>query len=108
MGDESVVRSLRRAEHDVDEIFKWLRGHSPLGAQSWFQALEAGVERLATMADSCSAAPDAALLNRDLRQCLFKTTHGRTCRAVFMIADGNVFVLRIRGPGQPLLQDDEI
>jgi hypothetical protein len=39
---------------------------------------------------------------------LFKTRRGRYYRLVYVIAEDEVHVLRVRGPGQPDLLPDEI
>ena len=44
----------------------------------------------------------------EVRQFLFKTRRGRTYRAVYVIMDDEVRILRVRGPGQPPLTDDEM
>lgn len=45
---------------------------------------------------------------RDVRQVIFKTRHGREYRALFAIMDETVVILHLRGPGQDLLDPDEI
>ncbi len=102
------VSILPRAELDVDAIYFWLQSRSPKGSQAWFLAFEQALGRLATDADTCGSAPEAQRLNRDLKQCLFKTRRGRTYRAVFIIDDIEAIILRVRGPGQPILKVDEI
>ncbi len=42
------------------------------------------------------------------RPFFFKTPHGRTYRGVFTIVDDEIRVLRVRGPGQPSLEPDEL
>jgi hypothetical protein len=43
-----------------------------------------------------------------LRQATFRTRHGRTYRAVFTIVGDQVRILRVRGPGRPPLEADEL
>lgn len=102
------VSILPRAEIDVDAIYFWLLSRSPKGAHAWFVAFEQALDRLSTDADSCGSAPEAEQLNRGVKQCLFKTRRGRTYRAVFVIDDFEAIILRVRGPGQPTLKEDEI
>ena len=52
--------------------------------------------------------PEDKLTHLELRQLLFKTRHGLTYRAVFTMLDDDVFILRLRGPGQPPLGPDEM
>lgn len=97
-----------RAERDIDSIFSWLAERSPLGTRKRLQAIDQALERMATETDSFSAALEAEALNEKLKQCLFKTSKGRTYRAVFLIEKQTVFILRVRGPGQPPLMSDEV
>jgi hypothetical protein len=54
----------------------------------------------------------AAVENSDcqiaLKQALFSTRHGHIYRAVFAIVGHQVRILRVRGPGQPPLLDNEL
>jgi plasmid stabilization system protein ParE len=102
------VVALRRADADVRHITRWIAQRSPQGAQSWLDAYEALLERLAEHPDSCPAAFEDPECSIPLKEALFRTRHGRTYRAVFTIAGDEVRILRIRGPGQPTLQDDEL
>jgi len=102
------VIASRRADADARQITRWIAQRSLQGAQAWLDAYEALLERLAEYADSCPAALEDAECSIRLRESLFRTRHGRTYRAVFTIAGDEVRILRIRGPGQPPLQDDEL
>lgn len=102
------VLALRRAEAEVRHTSRWLADRSFSGACSWLDAYEQLLTRLAENADSCSAAIEDADLSIPLKQALFGTTHGHAYRAVFTIIGNEVRILRIRGPGQPPLQSDEI
>ena len=53
-------------------------------------------------------APENKPASRELRQSLFKTPRGRRYRAVFVVVENEVRVLRIRGPGQSELEPDEM
>jgi plasmid stabilization system protein ParE len=102
------VLALRRAEADVRHITRWLSQRSPQGAISWLDAYQQLIERLAKHADSCASALENADCNPALKQALFGTRSGRAYRAVFTIVGDQVRILRVRGPGQPPLQDDEL
>lgn len=99
---------LPSAQSDVEIIYLWLRERSQLGAASWFQAFELMLDRLADAPLEFPAAPESEPLQRSLRQALFKSPRGRTYRAVFLIEEDAVYVLRVRGPGQPPLTSDEL
>jgi plasmid stabilization system protein ParE len=102
------VIALHRAEEDVGHITRWIAERSLQGAEAWLDAYEQVLAHLAENADSLATAPESVDCNIPLKQALFKTAHGRTYRAVFTIAGNEVRILRVRGPGQPPLQDDEL
>ena len=102
-----IVRELPKAKCDKHHIFRWLFERSPQGAAAWLDAYDRMIERLMTSADSFPAAYENRDLELDVKQVLFKTKRGRIYRAVFHIDAPDVFILRIRGPGQaPVVTDD--
>jgi plasmid stabilization system protein ParE len=100
------VIALRRADADVRHITRWIAQHSTQGAEAWLEAYEQLLARLVEHADSCPAALEGADCTVPLKEALFRTRRGGAYRAVFTIAGRDVRILRIRGPGQPPLQDD--
>lgn len=102
------VIALRRADADVRHITRWIAQHSTQGAEAWLEAYEQLLARLAEHADSCPAALEGADCTVPLKEALFRTQHGRTYRAVLTILGDEVRIMRVRGPGQPPLQDDEL
>lgn len=104
------VRVLRRARQDADAIVDWIGNvrQSPQGAQSWLQAYERAAAKLRDAPHRHGFAPENEHVPIELRQFLFKTRRGRRYRGIFTIDGNEVLILRIRGPGQPLLQPDEI
>jgi plasmid stabilization system protein ParE len=102
------VIALRRAEADVRHIARWIAQRSQQGADSWLDAYEQLLIRLAEQPDSCAAAAEDSQCSVPLKQALFGTRQGRIYRAVFTIVGDQVRILRVRGPGQPPLQDDEL
>ena len=102
------VVSLRRANDDVRHITRWIAERSVQGANAWLDAYSALVDRLAEHPDAFATALEDPDSNIPLKQALFRTQHGRTYRAVFTIVGKDVRILRIRGPGQPPLRDDEL
>ena len=99
---------LPRAEVDIAEIYNWLDKRSTVGAKRWFRAFEEALDRISISPLEFGFANEAARLKQPIRQLLFKTPKGRTYRAVFLFSDDNIFVLRIRGPGQPPMANDEL
>lgn len=102
------VRILSRAQHDAQSIFDWLEPHSRQGAVRWWAALEAAIQLVGASPQQFGLAPESSLSSLALHQFFFKTRHGRMYRGVFVIVENEVRVLRIRGPGQAPLADDEL
>ncbi len=102
------VRETELATRDGDAIFLWLHERSPEGARSWLDAYDAMLDRLAQRAPSFGLAPESEHTSLDVRQALFKTRKGRTYRALFTVMENEVFVLRVRGPGQRPMRDVEL
>jgi len=103
-----VVVVLRRAQWDVDHIYDWIAKRSPAGAESWYSALKRAVTGLSHHPESCSLAPESQELHREIRQCFFKTRRGRLYRLLFIVAESEVRILRVRGPGQPPVSHQEV
>jgi plasmid stabilization system protein ParE len=102
------VRILPRAERDAQQIFNWIAERSPDGAVRWWDAFDTAVEKLAARPLGYGLAPEDELTDHKLQQFLFKTRRGRTYRGVFVVVDDEVRILRIRGPGQPPMEADEL
>ena len=96
-----------RAEQDA-QIFDWIAERSPDGANRWFAAFEHATKEVAQGSRPYGLAPEGQHVTYELRQFLFKTSHGRIYRGVFTVVGDEVRVLRIRGPGQPPLTADEL
>lgn len=97
-----------RAEQDAQKIFDWIAERSPQGANHWFAAFQVATRKVLENPLSYALAPENELLQCDLRQFLFKTRQGNVYRGLFTVADDEIRILRIRGPGQPPLSRDEI
>jgi plasmid stabilization system protein ParE len=102
------VVALRRADVDVRHITRWLLQKSPSGALSWLRAYDRLISQLQENAGSYPAALENSDSSVALKEALFRTRRGKTYRAIFAIAGDEVRILRVRGPGQPPLQDDEV
>ena len=103
-----AVRELPGARKDKQAILEWLLERSSQGAAAWLDAYDDALARLGDHADTYGQAlENDDCLQVDVRQLLFKTRRGRVYRIVFFIEQRDVFVLRVRGPGQPPLQPDD-
>lgn len=96
------------AASDASEISGWIAERSLAGEAAWLDAFRSALDELEEWADSCPAIADLDLPGRDIRERTFRTRRGRTYRLVFEIRDDTVFVLRVRGPGQDFLTDDDL
>jgi plasmid stabilization system protein ParE len=103
-----VVEFTGRAKQDLRVIRDWLSARSRDGALRWLDALDAAYRELTTSASKAMVAPEADDLGFDLRQKLFKTRRGRFYRMLFVIRDQTVFIVEIRGPGQDLVQPEDL
>ena len=99
---------LPRAENDFLQMFAFIEERSPAGAEAWRHAFEAGLKRLRENPFIHGLAPEDVHFDFELRQLLFKTTHGRTYRVVYRVDDNVVTIYRVRGPGQAPLKPDEM
>jgi plasmid stabilization system protein ParE len=103
-----AVRELPKAKHDKRSIFAWLNERSPSGAVAWLDAYDALLERLAQDAASFGEATESHEFDLPIRQAFFKTRRGRVYRVVYFIERSDVFVLRVRGPGQAPISPQDI
>jgi hypothetical protein len=102
------VRELPKAKQDKLSICRWLYERSPQGALAWLDAYDALIERIQHDISSFGEAPERKECEFDVRQGLFKTRRGRVYRALFFVQGNEVFILRIRGPGQAPVMPDEL
>ncbi len=103
-----LVHELPKAKQDKHSIFRWLYERSPAGAFTWLDAYDSLAERLKQDAATFGLAPESANCEFEVRQALFKTRRGRVYRALFLIEGTEVFILRVRGPGQAPVIPQEI
>jgi len=102
------VHELRRAQADVRSVAHWPNERSPQGAQAWLRAYDEMISRLEQQPESCGPAMESKDCDLDVRQVLFKTRRGRVYRALFLIDNQNVYILRVRGPGQAPVKPEEL
>ncbi len=96
------------AEHDADEVYEWLRERSANGAARWWHVFRATLEKLEQNPIGHGTAPESDVFDEPLLQTLFKTRRGRTYRTLFIVRDDVVYVLRVRGAGQDLVERADV
>jgi len=101
------VRVLARARQDVDDIVSWIATRSSTGAERWVSQFEKALVGLERNPWVASLAPESEAIGEEIRQILFRTRAGRTYRALFLVFENEVRILRVRGSGQaPVTRDD--
>ncbi len=103
-----TVTVLRRARRDIDHILEWIGKRSRPGAARWHAALQEAVAGLREDPTRFALAPESEDLGQPVRERLFKTRRGRVYRLLFLVVGSDVRILRVRGPGQAPLTEDEI
>ena len=103
-----TVHELPKAQWDKRDIVKWLVEKSPQGAAAWLDAYDQMVQRLEAAADTFPPAQESKEFDLIVKQILFKTRRGRVYRAVFHIDGAEVYILRVRGPGQAPIANDDV
>lgn len=102
------VRILKLAWSDADSIFAWINERSPAGAARWYAAFLSAARNLSDDPERHGIAPESESLDREIRHRFFKTRRGRVYRLLFAIVGEEVRVLRVRGPGQPPVRQQDI
>jgi len=97
-----------RARDDIRRILKWLRRRSPKGAVSWYQAFWDCATRLADNPRAFSVVDESPGLTRTVHDALFKTRRSRRYRIIFDFSDTEVFILRVRRPGQRPIRNRDL
>jgi len=99
---------LPQAEADILQISDWIYERTPVGADTWIRKWLDVLEYLESHADGCGLAPEDDRHDLEIRQVLFRTRRRMPYRAIFRIADSDVFVYRIRGAGQDVVSPDDL
>ena len=102
------VHELPRAKADKAAIVRWLAERSTPGALAWLDAYDEMVGRLTRRANSFAEALENTDCPLEVRQALFKNRRGRVYRALFTIDRQEVYILRVRGPGQAPVDPDDL
>ena len=102
------VEVTKPAEDDADEVYNWLRERSPNGATRWWRVFLTTLQELKQNPPAYGRAPESDAFDEPLRLTLFKTRRGRTYRALFVVRDDVVYVLRVRGAGQDIVERSDV
>jgi plasmid stabilization system protein ParE len=102
-----IVRVLGRAQADVLDCYAYLADRSPQGAANWFNRFAETRDRLSRDPARRPVAAESRFVDYEIREVLFKTRRGKPYRILFTIVGDEVRVLRVRGPGQDDLREDD-
>lgn len=102
------LRLLSVAQADVDHIYSWNRDRSPLGAVRWYAAFLRKCGEVVVQPHRFPIKEESDSVRDEIREFTFRTRRGRRYRALFAVVGDEVRVLRVRGPGQPPIELEEI
>jgi plasmid stabilization system protein ParE len=89
------VRLQPPAQRDLDEAYLWAARHAPETAARWLSRFEGALQTLSRNPQRCMLAPEHKKMKREIRQYLFGRKPN-VFRAVFLIVDDTVRIVRIR------------
>lgn len=92
------VETTRRAESDIEAIYRWIAQSSPEKAMLWYFTVREAVESLADFPARCPRAPESHTFSTEIRHLLI----GKY-RILFRIDDETVYVMHIRHSAQQTL-----
>lgn len=98
---------LSKAQEEFHAIVDWLVSRSPRGASRWLAAYGKVIDRLEREPDHFALAPENEQFSVSIRQALFQTPRGRTYRLIFTVAEKQVRILHLRGPGQDAVSHED-
>ncbi len=101
----SVAQSAKR---DIRQILRWLGKRSRSGAETWYRRWSDVLVRLSEQGDTLGIAPEDADHDETIYPIIFRTRRGLPYRALSVVRDHEVFVLRVRGPGQDLVAPEDL
>jgi plasmid stabilization system protein ParE len=102
------VLILRRADQDLRDAALYLARFAPQAARRWADGFEEAIASLDTNPERWGLAPETGLAGLEIRQLIYRSKSGKASRALFVIANDQVRVLRVRRPGEPILREDEL
>ncbi len=91
----------------MEEAYQWAVRHAPQTAARWLARFHEALQRLGKNPERFGVAPEHKKLRREVRQLLFGRKPN-VFRAVFVIDDDAVRVLRIRRASRRLLTRKEL
>jgi plasmid stabilization system protein ParE len=95
------------AKRDLREATEYIAEFAPQAAERWTRGFLEAVQSLATRPEQWPLAEEAPYVGVSLREWCYRTKSSVT-RALFLIVDDEVRVLRIRRPGQALLRQEDL
>jgi plasmid stabilization system protein ParE len=108
MPEDYRVIIYRFAQDDVQTSLNYISSRSPRGAIAWHRAFLAAVDKIRERPMAYALAHENDSVEEEIREVLFKTRHGLPYRIVYTIHEDQVRILRVRGPGQDLLEQEDI
>jgi plasmid stabilization system protein ParE len=102
-----IVRVLVHAQADIAKCFAYLSERSPRGAANWFNRFAETRDRLSRDPLRRPVAPESRFVSYEIREVLFKTRKGKPYRILFTVVADEVRILRVRGPGQDELSQED-
>ena len=91
------------AKRDIRHILNGISERSKSGAETWYRRWSETLTRLSEQGDTLGLAPEDEDHDETIRQIIFRTRRGLPYRALFLVRGNDLFVLRVRGPGQDLV-----
>ncbi|WP_254510503.1 type II toxin-antitoxin system RelE/ParE family toxin [Anatilimnocola floriformis] len=103
-----TIAVLAAAHADVEQIIDWLEERSKAGVIHWIESYEAALDVLTQEPERHALAPEASVLQRPVRQLLFRTRRGRRYRLIYLVDGMEVQILRVRTPSERPLDSSDI
>ena len=95
------------AKQNIRDGYRWAAKNAPDTAARWLNRLHAALQTLSTNPERCSIAPEAELVDREIRQFLFGKRPS-VWRALFTIQGDGVRVLHVRRAAMETATPDEL
>lgn len=89
------------ADADVRRIYRWIADRSIDGARRWYREWFNAQRSLEQNPFLFGLAPESDSVTPEIRQVIFRTRKGLPYRVLFWIDEKTIYVLHVRGPGEP-------